>query len=250
VTGDGTFDANIGGNDYADSFVKLAPDLQLSGFFTRFNELSAYTPGNVDMGSGGVLLVPDKVYANHPYIAINASKDGNIYVVDRGSPGGFSGSVNTNVQTFAGKRAFFSTPAYWNLQLYYAVVGGPLKSYPVKNSCQPGGPICSTGVKSSTIIFPTGTTPSVSSNASITGTAIVWALDPANSATGGTPAILYAFDALSLTELYDTTQCGTQDTAGFSAKFTVPTVANGKAYIGTQSELDVYGNLAASRTCP
>ena len=250
VTGDGTFDVNTGGQDYADSFVKLAPNLQVAGFFTRYNELTAYTPGNVDMGSGGLILVPDNVYASHPYIAINASKDGNIYVVDRGSPGGFTGSVDTNVQTYNVGHSFFSTPAYWNLNLYYTYGGGALTSYPVKNTCKPGGPICSTGLKSTKILFKSGTTPIVSSNASTAGSAIVWALQNAYSATGGTPTILYAFDATTLTELYDTTQCGTQDTPGYSVKFTSPTVANGKAYVGTQSELDVFGTLTTSRTCP
>jgi hypothetical protein len=250
VTGDGTFDVNTGGDDYADSFVRLAPDLQVSAFFTRYNELTAYTPGNVDMGSGGLMLVPDNVYANFPYVAINASKDGNIYVVNRESPGGFTGSVDTNTQTFAVGHSFFSSPAYWNLNLYYAYGGGALTSYPVKNTCKPGGPICSTGEKSTNIIFKSGTTPFVSSNSTVTGTPIVWALQNAYSATGGTPTILYAFDAVSLNELYDTTQCGTEDTPGFSVKFTTPIVANGKAYVGTQSELDVFGTLAVPRTCP
>jgi len=246
-TGDGTWDAGSGGNDYADSFIKLTPALQVAGFFTRADEPS-YDDADIDFGSGGMMLVPDKTIPSHPYISINAGKDGNVYVIDRGSPGGYSSTSNTNVETVAGGYPFISTPAFWNGHLYDAVLGNALKSWHVSASCDPG-PVCGTGVRSTKEKFAYGTTPSVSANGTAAATGIVWAIDSPNQVKGGAPAILYAFDALKLTELYDTTQCGTQDNPGLAVKFTVPTVVNGKVYIGTQGEMDVYGELPASRTC-
>ena len=58
------------------------------------------------------------------------------------------------------------------------------------------------------------------------------------------PAILFAFDLNNLgNELWDRSLSGQRDAAGNAVKFSVPTVANGKVYIGTRTELDVYGLL-------
>jgi len=197
-----------------------------------------------------MMLVPDNTYSNFPYVSINAGKDGNVYVIDRGNPGGYNGVSNTNVETVAGSWAFFGTPAFWNGFLYDSIVGGYLKDWTLSNTCSPG-PVCTTtGKHISRVKFLNGVTPAVSSNGATKGTGIVWAIETYNQASGGNPAILYAFDALKLTELYDTNQCGTQDTPGLAVKFTVPSVANGKVYIGTQGELDVYGPISPARTCP
>jgi len=61
----------------------------------------------------------------------------------------------------------------------------------------------------------------------------------------GGPAELYAYDATNVgIELYNSTQAGPRDMPGVAAQFVVPTVFNGKVYVGTKTELDVFGLLA------
>ena len=79
------------------------------------------------------------------------------------------------------------------------------------------------------------------------GTGIVWA---AQSYSGDSnqqtvPGILRAFDASNLkNELWDSKQNASRDDVGNYAKFSPPTIANGKVYVATFSnKLLVYGLL-------
>ena len=83
--------------------------------------------------------------------------------------------------------------------------------------------------------FP-GSSPSVSSLGTSDG--IVWALNNTNYCTpqspGCGPAVLHAYNASSLTSDLWNSSMVSADAAGNAVKFTVPTIANGKVYVGTR----------------
>jgi len=101
---------------------------------------------------------------------------------------------------------------------------------------------------------------SLSANGNESHTGILWASHADRDSQPGfnqarydkAPGILRAYDAEMLNhELWNSNMCGDQDRIGYFAKFTPPTVANGKVFMATFSgELVVYGLLAEPRLCP
>lgn len=64
---------------------------------------------------------------------------------------------------------------------------------------------------------------------------IVWAaMSTTSAASAPAPGMLRAFDAVTLTELWNSNM-NTADDAGNVAKFCLPTVANGRVYLATFS---------------
>ncbi|HXC42611.1 MAG TPA: hypothetical protein VNY51_03700 [Candidatus Dormibacteraeota bacterium] len=241
LTGDGTFDANTSGTEYGDSFVRLTPTgtngLTPADYFTPFNQ--AYLSTNdLDVGSGGAVIVPTQTGA-HPSEIIGGGKEAAIFVVDRTNMGGYSTTQNNNVQTVTDtSKGFWSSPAYWNGGIYVAGSSGTLNRYTLS-----GGLLSTTPVSHSptTFAYP-GATPSISANGNKTG--IVWMIQTGGQPKGGPAAVLRAYAGANLaTQLYGSGQAGTRDVPGPGTKFSVPTIINGKVYIGTQTELDIYGLL-------
>ncbi len=281
-TADGTFVPAPNGMtciDCGESFVKLSPSLQVEQFFSPFDELTLACPCNdMDFGSGGVTLIPDHTLASHPYLAVIGDKEGKVYVSDRNNMGGFGGTANCTGNCPQWAFAGCSTPpptctgvdhnlqtvqvtthkihnngAFWNSNLYYGGSFDVLGRFPVSDTCSPG-PVCPVAATSNNagqaIKFNYGATASVSSNGTSNG--IVWIINNSGNLNGGNPAVLYALTADTLDQIYATNTCKNSqgvlvDQPGPATKFSLPTVANGHVYIGTQTDFDVYGLL--SRTC-
>ena len=238
-SGNGDFNANSqGGRNYGDTFLKLSTSggLSVSDWFIPFDEMSL-AKHDKDLGSAGSLILPDQGQGPFPHLVLGCGKAGTLYVLNRDNFGHYNSSSNSQiVQSFiADKNEIFSTPLFWQNALYLAADSRPIKAFRFSTATDQfeTEPFSAT---SQSFVYP-GATPVLS--AAGMKNAILWAIDP------GTPAVLHAYDPLNLnTEYWNSSQAaGNRDQAGTGVKFSVPTVANGKVYIGTQTELDVYGLL-------
>jgi hypothetical protein len=246
LTGDGPFDAYRGGASYSQSFLRLGNTgaLSVMDYFSPCDE-STLASGGLDVGASAPLLLPDSAgSALQPHLMLGASKNGSLYLANRDNLGGYNGicpDASSRVQTVPlGDGPFLSTPIFWNNSVYAAAGNGKLKAFPVT-----GGVLASSSLpaQSPEMFGPQGATPVISAKGA--NNALIWLIDSSGAlATPNTPAILRAFDPNNLSnEIYDSGMVPLRDTAGLAVKFTVPTVANAKVYVGTQTELDVYGLL-------
>ena len=278
TTGNGMFDESPppAENDYGDSIVRLHPfsgttangsNLNVAGWFTPDDQL-ALSNNDADLGSGAAVLLPDQTGGPITHLLAQVGKagpdspgQGMVYLVDRDNMGQFNSANNNVVQGFYGPRnGVWGALAFWQNTLYVGGSGDLLKAF----TFNPGtGLFTTTPASESPTGYPfPGSTPSLSALGTTNG--IVWAIDASlygyasQSAAGGIncqqsplpsacsgPAILHAYNATNLSiELWNSTQAANhRDQAGNAVKFIPPTVANGKVYIGTVTEVDVYGLL-------
>ncbi|MGA7157192.1 MAG: hypothetical protein WBY53_10110 [Acidobacteriaceae bacterium] len=228
--------------DYGNAMMKLSTTggtLAVDDFFETYNSINE-SNGDVDLGSGGALLLPDLFDATGAvhHLMVGAGKDTNIYVGDRDNLGKYNSANNDALyQELADALpgGAWSMPAYFNYTVYYGGVGDNLKAFTITDAKLGVTP---SSESATTFAYP-GATPSVSANGTSDG--IVWAVQ---SATGST-AVLYAYDATNLAkELYNSTQAaGGRDSFGTGNKFITPMIANGKVYVGTPTGVAVFGLL-------
>jgi hypothetical protein len=249
LEGNGTFDTTLDQNgfpisgDYGNAFIKLstAGGLSVGDYFVMWNQADE-NANDIDLGSGGALLLPDLTDAsgNTRHLAVGTGKDGIIYVVDRDSMGKFDPAANHIYQELDDVDTVFSTPAYFNNTLYYGPVDTPIFAFGIVNAQVSsdgtyGIPASQTG---NSFGFP-GATPSISANGAANG--ILWAVEFNDT----DPAVLHAYDATDLSrELYNSGQAPAgRDILGPVNKFITPTIANGKVFVGTTSGVAVFGLL-------
>ena len=239
----GVFDTTLNSSgfpengDYGNAFLHLTTKggLAVADYFEMYNQ-SSENGSDTDLGSGGAMLVNEKDSTGKMWqLAVGAGKDANLYVVDRTNMGKFNTKTNNVYQELQGvlRNGIWSMPAAMNTNIYYGPVSSPIALYQFSNAKLR---TTATAKTANSFAYP-GATPSISSNGG--QNAILWAAENTN------PAVLHAYNAKTLVEIYNTNQAANgRDQFGAGNKYITPMIANGKVYVGTANGVGVFGLLA------
>jgi len=245
LDGNGLFDTTLDSKgfpnqgDYGNAFVKLSTSgnkLRVADYFNMYNTVQE-SNDDEDLGSGGVLLLPPLKDSQNKtwHLALGAGKDSNIYLVNRNNMGKFNpNNDNAIYQEIDGALpgGVWSMPAYFNGSVYFGPEYYNLLQYKFSKAKLGTTPASS----SATSFYYPGSTPAVSANKTQNG--IVWAIEH------GGPDVLHAYDASNLqNELYNSNQAGSRDLFGYASHFGTPMIVNGKVYVGTTTNVTVFGLL-------
>jgi hypothetical protein len=253
VTGNGT--VGLPGDptnviNRGESFLKLTPNgstLLVASWFTPYNyeELNV---ADTDLGSAGFLMIPGT------RLGISGGKGGLLYLVDRDHMGGLNvGSDSQILQTLPNdsNHHIHGSPAHWRGPMgplvYIWAEYAHLKAYRLDLARNQFELPPYSESKIETPFGMPGAMISISANGDDPESAIVWAHHQlsGNANQAVRPGILHALSAVDLTrELWNSEQNPERDSYGNFAKFSYPTIANGKVYLATFSnQLCVYGEL-------
>jgi hypothetical protein len=254
VTGNGSVGTKTNPSDVTnrgESFLRLTRSgstMTVASWFTP-HEWARMEAGDLDLGSAGAVLVPDT------NLIVGGGKPSRLYSMDRMAMGGLGTGVRdepAGVQTVKlGALHLHGGPGYWNGP------GGPLiytwaeydhlKSYRLDTTTMKFDPVpLAVSAKPAPDGMP-GAFFTVSASGSTEGTGVLWAYLPemGNANQAVVVGQLHAFDAANIgVELWNSGQNEPRDGPGNLAKFTSPTVANGRVYLSTFSNaVCVYGLL-------
>ena len=238
--------------------VRAGNTLEIVSWFTPF-DWEELVIGDIGLGSSGLLLIPGT------HLGVTGSKGGMLYVVDTDNMGGVAGGSSDDniVQSFDLNRPnnLHGAPLYWRGpdggRVFTWANEDYLKSFPFLGADYAAGStvLDVANVERSSMRAPSDDeeltlTPggflALSANGEEPGTAVLWASLPlsGNANQDVRPGILRAFDATDVGRELWSNRDNKRDSCGKFAKFAVPTVANGKVYLGSFSkQFCVYGVL-------
>lgn len=265
ATGNGTTGKNGNANDTTnrgESLLKLSTtsgNLKVVDFFTPF-DWNYLNINDLDYGSDGVMLIPNT------NLSLSGSKESYLYLIDNTNMGGTTTDnsnvlqqLDVNASATSSVKHLHGSPVYFkdenaNEYIYAWAEGGLLKQFPFDRGSMLFDTLNKKVGNTGLPVGMPGAMLSLSSNGSQSVTGILWASHPINGDANQlvVPGVLQAFDPKDVTrELWNSNWSGQRDSIGKFAKFVPPTIANGKVYMATFSNLlNVYGlNPPTSSGC-
>jgi outer membrane protein assembly factor BamB len=234
-----------------ESVVKLKGDITRPVtpppfLFTPAN-VAALDQGDTDVGSAGVMALPPQAGAV-PHMLVANGKDGRMFLLNRDNMGGFTPTDVGALDVESMGNGCWCGPTYFNDGAPHVVTssGGTvtqdlLALWNLETSPKPKLLSVATGSMPDTTEAP-GFFTSVSSKGK--AHAIIWAVSRPTVSSGNAHVWLYAFKGTpsgsTLTPLFPGVRAGRWIYGGGSANI-VPVVANGKVYVASYRELDIFG---------
>jgi len=234
-----TGNGSVSTNNYGESIVKLSPMLQELDHFTPFDWFVLDNGpngdginGDKDLGSGGLILVPDQK-GQYPHEVIACGKPNVIYVLNRDSLGGMGATSDNILQRIPNQLGSslpcFNTPAMWQQNVYFAANHDVLKMFVLNAST---GMLTATPVSKGAFSYNyPGADPVVSSNGNSNG--IVWTIG--FDAVTKVPT-LRANDATNVSK-----ELWVSPSLTSAVRWVPPTVVNGHVYVGASNKIIAFG---------
>jgi len=235
-TGNGTFDADTGGSDYGDSIINLVRAAASVSLITSRRStrpiLARTISTSVPAASWCCPTSQERTRTSRFKVAKKGQSTSWIATIWATSTMAMTARLSN--PCLSSVAPSFARTALFNGKIYCNGAVDVLKEFALTNGLLSTNPVSQSA---NAIDFP-GATPSVSANGTNNG--IVWIVQTDAFFTRTGQAVLHAYDATDLTrELYNSAT--SRQPPGKTVKFAVPTVANGKVYVGVVHRLTVYG---------
>ena len=248
-----------GPEDYSDSILRINPEtIEVDAKASFFSESNDWDDNaDLDLGSSRVIALPDSRYL------ISGSKLGDAFLIDRSTMAvTYRFTVSARQSIGFDWTGIYNGLAYWNKTLFAWPGGGAasydpvypvdhLKAYTIGDTAQ----LVAYGQTDGLGLGYQGANLVISASGTDPATGIVWASTPANNSGWIRPGHLHAYAAGDLStsvfqELWNDVSDDPAASYNF-AKFTQPTIANGRVYLPTaSSKVIVYGLLSSNPTRP
>jgi len=242
TTGNGGWDGRL---DFGDSLLKFGVStagLKLLDYFTPGN-YAALDSNDDDLSGSGFTLLPGT------NMLLGGGKEGALYLLDAANLGHMVPN-DTQIRQRIGPAGghVMGGPVFWDSSTAGPLIYNWNEDDVLRAYRWTGSTLATPSAMEGAVVSPghPGGSLTVSADGSRGGTGIVWASLPTsqNGKHGLVAGVLRAFNAETLTEIWNSEMNPSRDRAGTLMKFVPPVVVNGRVYMPNHDNaVSVYGLL-------